>query len=129
MVFGRYLLGRDGTGLPAAILERYARACGLLFADVTDRRDLAVVLFARRHPWSLPFLDGASALLRPESLLRGKLILMLALLETSPDHAGAFLPAPRSWAACVTRVAARGALGALRAALGLLLLPLAGMDR
>lgn len=128
-IFARYLLGREGTTVQAGILDRYARACGRLFADTADAADLSVVAFTRHHPWSLPLLDGACGLVRPGSLLRGKLILMLAILEASPDHCAAFIPAPRSWPAAVARLAALGLLGALKASLGILLLPVARASR
>src|SRR5262245_31079501 len=91
-VLGRYLLGAE----PAEeALRRYADGCARLFGDPSSTEDRAIVTFACRHPWSLPSLDAACGLLRPRSLLRQKTILMLAVLETMPESAGVFLPAPR----------------------------------
>jgi hypothetical protein len=39
-------------------------------------------------------LDAVLALLRPQSLLRARLLVMAAILETTPAHAADFLPRP-----------------------------------
>ena len=127
-LFSRYLLGGGVTVSEEAAL-RYARADERLFADDEDARETAVVTFCRRHPWATGPLEAASGLLRPESLLRRKLLVMTAVLETSPEHAEAFLPARASLPALVGRLGALGAAATLKAALGTLLLPLASRAR
>jgi hypothetical protein len=121
-LLARYLSGRDPG---AEIADRYARACRALFVEEHSARDAALMGFALRHPWSLPCLDAACGLVDPQSLLRRKLILMLALLETTPDHVDLFLARPRPRASVIARLMVWGAASLLKAGAGLLLLPLA----
>lgn len=88
--FGRYLVGAVPT---ADIVARYVAASRTLFPAVGEA-DAAVVDFARRHPWSVGFLDAAAGFLRPGALLRSKVLVMAAILEASPEHADDFLPRP-----------------------------------
>ena len=77
-LFGRYLIGRD---LSAELIERYVRANeahGLASSDDT-------LEFARRHPWSIAMLDASGGLVGGSSLLRKKLLVMTALVETTPE--------------------------------------------
>src|SRR5207247_5969494 len=76
----RYLVG---NAPPAPVLERYVQAHKTLFRGAPFPSDRSLVMFIRRHPWALPYLDGALGLLHPHSLLRNKILLMLALLETT----------------------------------------------
>jgi len=92
-VFGRYILGRDVDQRAVAL---YARALAVCNAG-WDQRDAGVVAFALRRPWALGALDGALALVRPRSLLRKKLLLMAAVLETVPEYADDFLAEQRPW--------------------------------
>ena len=118
---GRYLLG----SAPSAVeIERYVRGVRALFPDA-PRRETAVVEFALRRPWALPLLDGACGLVEPDSLLRRKLILMLAVLETSPGLAEAFEPVTGPRAAVLARLCLRASKGAARCLAGLAILPLA----
>jgi hypothetical protein len=119
--FARYLV-RAEPG--AAELERYARACDRLFPPPQSPADEALVAFARRHPRALPWLDAACALRRPEALLRRRLLLLAAILETTPRFAPRFLPRHASAAGLLQRLAGHGVRAAAAAALGLLLLPL-----
>jgi hypothetical protein len=90
--FGRYLIGAPPS---AELVDRYARAhahVGGLRESPTPG-DEAVLAFLRAHPWSLPLLDGGTALVGGAPLLRRKLLVMTAILETTPEHAEATLPA------------------------------------
>ncbi len=119
LVLARYLLrGREAA--PEAV-ERYAAACGKLFGGPAAPEDLALLELVRRRPWALPLLDAAAALVRPHSLLRKKLFLMLAILETMPAHAETFAPRPGPRWRVILRLAVWGALGGLKATLGLVL--------
>src|SRR5438046_9346229 len=88
-LFTRYLVGRPP---PAELVDRYRAANAAIFTEPVAREDAALVAFARRHPWSVSLLDAASGLLRPGSLLRNKILLMAAILETSPAFAAELLP-------------------------------------
>jgi hypothetical protein len=116
LVFGRHLVGRTP---PAELLDRYEQACLRLFPDRAPPDEEAVIAFARRHPWSVGCLDAASALLRPQGRLRGKLLVMAAILETSPVFADEFLPRSASLPGLVSRVALHGIRAVVEVALGI----------
>lgn len=90
-MFGRYLLERDP---PEELINRYIAASEQLFSDDTASGDAALLDFVDRHPHSLPFVDAAAGLMRPNSLLRKKILLMAAILEASVHHASEFLAPP-----------------------------------
>ena len=87
--FGRYLVGAEP---PQELIERYRVATARLFPDAADPCDEALVDFAARHAWSVAPLDAAAALVRRDSRLREKLLVMAAVLETTPRFADDFLP-------------------------------------
>ena len=107
----RYLLNVE----PATeIIDRYVTACRKLWATEQEPE----LLWWQKHPRMLPLLDAATGLLRPQSLLRKKILLVAALLETTPAHSEFFLrPPPRMpWilmtlAGQVTLAAAKTLLG------------------
>ena len=87
--FGRYLVG----GAPSEeLVERYARAHAHVLREPATPADQAVLAFVRAHPWSLPLLDAGTALVRGAPLLRRKLLVMMAILEATPEHAARTLP-------------------------------------
>jgi len=88
-LIGRYLTGAD---LPDELVARYVEASRTLFPDGPSTADATVLEFVRRHPWSLPPLESALGLLRPSALLRRKIVVMMAILETEPRFADRFDP-------------------------------------
>lgn len=118
-LFTRYLVGREA---PDELVARYRDASRALFYEPVDAREAAVVAYVHRHPASLPFLEAASALLRPGSLLRNKVLMMAAVLETSPAFANDFLPRNVSLTGLVLRVVASGTAAVLRTLVGAALL-------
>jgi hypothetical protein len=120
--FSRYLVGDVA---PSELLERYETGCRTLFTDAPDAEDAALLDFARRHGWSVPYLDAAVALRRPHATLRARLLLMAAVLETSPRYADRFLPVDTAALAFVWRLARHGVPAVMYAVIGLMLLPLA----
>ena len=120
--FSRYLVGSE---VAPDVLERYVDGVARLGLAARSGSDAALLDFVHRHAWSLPLLEAAVAAVRRESALRGRLLLMLALCETTPELAEVFLPQPRGRIAALGRVARLGAAGACKAACGLLLLPFA----
>jgi hypothetical protein len=125
--FSRYLLGGQET--TEAVLERYAEASRILFRDPATPADLGVLRFLERRHWALPFLDAAAGLVDRDSLLRRKLLLTFAILETTPAHADAFTPVPGSRPAVVARLFAAAASSAFKALAGLLIYPFAKRSR
>lgn len=115
-IFTRYLVGRPP---PPVLVARYVEGNATLFAAVTDVREDAVVAFVRRHPWSVGLLDAAAGLVRPSGLLRGKILLMGAILETAPEFADEFLPRAVRPLALLARVVGHGLVAVGRALLGL----------
>jgi len=81
-VFTRYLAASRPT---AYVVDQYIKAHHtspkFLPADVFDQR---LVGFARRHPLSARLADSFARVFAPSSLLRRKLVLLLAILETAP---------------------------------------------
>ena len=118
-LFGRYLVGRDpGDGLVA----RYVAACRTHFADTLRADDAAVLAWVRRHPWSVGMLDAASGLFRPGGPLRNRILLMAAILESTPEFADYFLPRHVGPLALAVRVGAAGAIAVANAVVGAVLL-------
>lgn len=91
VLFARYLLDRDP---PPELINRYIAASEQLFSGETAAGDAALLEFVDRHPRALPFVDAAAGLMRPNSLLRKKILLMAAILEASVHHAREFLAPP-----------------------------------
>jgi hypothetical protein len=101
-VFSPYLLGADP---PPEIVARYVGANQVLFHGNGSVNDMALVRLATRRPATLPFLDAATGVLRPRSLLRRKLLLMASILEATPAFADDFLPERLSWPRLLGRLA------------------------
>lgn len=114
-MFGRYLIGREPG---EALVDRYCRANQALFGGETDD---AVLAFARAHPWSIAMLDAGSGLSGGESLLRKKLLVMTAIVETTPELVERFEQRAASLPGLAWRVGIAGARTALHAASGLVL--------
>ena len=125
-LLSRYLLGSEAA---PDVLERYVRGVVQLDLLPRSRSDAALLAFVRRHPSCLPLLDAGVAAVGRESVLRGRLLLMLALCEATPELAEAFLPRPRHRVAALARVALLGAVGACKGVAGRLLLPFAARGR
>lgn len=124
-ILTQYLL--PGATLSPELLDRYLAGCRILLPGEAGgaQGDDAVLEFIRARPWSLPFLDAASGLLAPESLLRKKLFLLLAILETCPANATRFTPEPSSVPRVLARLVWAGVTSAFKGACGACLLPLA----
>src|SRR5678815_4888111 len=122
-LLARYLLGRAVPPPPPEAIHRYVAGCGRLFVDPAAPEDSSLMTFVRRHPWSLSSLDAGCGLLYPRSLLRQKLILMLAILETIPGLADSFVAVPAPRLEVMLRLAATGGAASLKIAAGVLLLP------
>ncbi len=119
-LFAAYLIGEAP---PEEIIVRYTQANQALLPDSSDSG--RVVDFVSRHPWALPFLDAACGLLRGDDLLRKKLLVLLAILEATPQFAAEFLPPPgRGLVPLAVEVGWNGAIAALKCAVGILLWPL-----
>jgi hypothetical protein len=84
-VFARYLTGRAPADY---VREKYRQAFDGLQQQrlgVRDRFDALLLRLARMHPLLTHATDSYSRLLRADSVVRRRLIMLLAILET---HAG-----------------------------------------
>jgi hypothetical protein len=119
-IFGRYLIG---TVPSAELVARYADAVTRLFPDPDGARDRALLGFVRRHPWSVGCLDAAAALVAKDSRLRQRLLVMAAVLETTPEGAAEFLPREPGIGGLLLRLPLIGLGAAGRTVAGLVLFP------
>ena len=85
----RYLIGRAPS---LELQHRYAAACRVRLREGAD----VELEFARRHPYSWPFLECRHRAAPPYSGVRERVFLMAAVLEASPEHAEFFLKPRRS---------------------------------
>jgi len=119
-LIARHLLGETP---PSALVARYVEACRELFAGPVDAVDAAMLAFVWRHPWSLGPLDAAAGIRRPAARLRGKVLVMAAILETSPEYAELFLPRDVGPFRLCAGLAIHGAAAVWRVLAGLVLWP------
>lgn len=119
--FARYLVGRAAND---AQVTRYVLACRTHFGDALAPEDAAVLAWVRRHPWSIGPLDAGAGLLRPGGALRNRILLMAALLETTPEFADQFLPRHVGPLALAARVISAGVVAVGNALVGAVLLRL-----
>ena len=124
--FGRYLVGREPE---TALVARYVAASKVHFPAPLPPDDAAIVAFAREHAWSVGLLDAAAGLLRPGRPLRNKILLMAAILETSPEHADEFLPRHVGPIALAAKVAVAGVVAVTSAVVGAALLAVVARSR
>ena len=117
----RYLVGQEP---PPEILERYVRANHILLVE-SSKSDKHLIRYVHKHPWSLPYLDAACALLRRDCLLRNKILILLALLETSPSFVQYFLPERSSVPSTLGRLIMQGMLATGALELGISIYPFA----
>ncbi len=114
-VFCRYLTGRAAS---AFLLEKFAEA------HARDTRyhaacafDRVLLALARKSPFLAQCADSYACVAARASLLRKKLVLLMAILESSsPEHGFDEHIADTPPASVIRRVAGRGGLFALRLA-------------
>ncbi len=123
LLLARYLL--RASDVPRDALERFETGCEALFGAGSNAEDLAFCRFVTRRPWSLPYLDAALGILKPQTLLRKKLFLMLAVLEAMPQNVAAFTPRPAPIAVVIARLLALGISSGFKALAGVCLYPFA----
>ena len=117
-LFARYLVGRDP--IPAHV-DRYVAASRAHFGEPLAVEDAAVLAWVRRHAWSVGMLDAAAGLLRPGGALRNRILLMAAILETTPEFADHFLPRQVGPLALVLRLGVSGLVAVVNAIAGVAL--------
>lgn len=119
IAFGRYLVDHTPGD---ELVDRYCRANAELFAH--EAPDPAVA-YARVHPWAISLLDAAAGLAAMRggepSLLRKKLLVMTAIVETTPEYVARTEPRSASLPALAVKLGLAGARTAFNAAVGLAL--------
>jgi hypothetical protein len=119
-VFTRLLTGEDATaGIIAKYRDAHAVLEGCVPVSAIDRRLTGV---ARAGAPLARMADAYARLFAPNSAFRRKLVLLLAILETSPPfHARIDRTEPRGLVTTLGRLALAGVLGVLAALAGMLL--------
>jgi hypothetical protein len=121
-VIAHYLVGQSPS---PDLIARYVKANQALLNDKRPATDRALVSFALRNPWALPYLDAASAILRRDSLLRQKTLVMIAILEATPEYVSYFFPQPMSAPSFFLRMAGYGVSSLFKLVVGCVLYPFA----
>lgn len=112
------LLARHLIGIAPskAIAARYTAACDkLLGAESTS----AALRFALANAWAIGPLDAACGLLDRENPLRKRLLILCAILETTPEYARSFLPRTPRLLPLLVHLSFNGACAAIKIALGI----------
>lgn len=116
-LFARYLIGVRAT---REIARRYRQAHVHRF-DELEPPSVALA-YSLRHPRLLGFIESACGIARPEDVLRRKLLVMSAILETMPEHADLFLPRHIPLFPLLARLGWNSSRAIVKAAVGLFLL-------
>lgn len=124
-MLARHLLGRDGpVDCVAAYVSAHEQPVGRAWQHAPDPASR----FALARPWAIGPIDAAGAISRRAGVLRAKLLLMTAILETSPELADRFLPARESPAATLIALAWDGLRVVAAALIGLPIVLTLGRD-
>ncbi|MBC7861741.1 MAG: hypothetical protein IAF38_02130 [Bacteroidia bacterium] len=81
-IFSKYLVKSSPS---ETLISRYVLACNKLKL-AGNAKDEKIVSFAVRNPFFLPLLDAGLTFSKHKSLLRKKIMIMLAILETTPEY-------------------------------------------
>jgi nucleoside-diphosphate-sugar epimerase len=108
-----YLIDPDPPP-PVEMVDRYVIAHRMLLGDVVASE----WEFVRQHPRALPYLDAAAGVLARQSLLRKKILIAAAILESSPAYAEFFLAEVEGRIRLLGLLAWHGALSVGKLALG-----------
>jgi hypothetical protein len=115
--FSRYLIGADPT---EELVARYCEANAILFVDPPSAADRALLEFAHAHPWSIPLFDASTGV-SSGSRFRKKLLVMMAILETTPRFVDRTSPRSVGFGHITLRVGATGVVMVAKLAAGLAL--------
>ena len=91
-VLSKYLVGRECSSV---IAQRYQDAANKLNAVLNDSEQKSWDKMLS-SPFYLKLIDSGLAITNPQSSLRKRIFIMLAILEASPDFTQSFLPQERS---------------------------------
>src|SRR5262245_19625526 len=91
IAIAKYLTEREPEEF---VIDRYISGGNAKFGIITETKDQKLQLFIVEHPSTLPCIDAACAVLFPKLQLRNKILLMVAILETTPEYCDFFFPSP-----------------------------------
>lgn len=94
LTFGKYLLSGETPDEKSIALYEEAHRYKKLEVSPAEKKLFG---FALRNRWALGAIDGALAFKNPEHVIRRKLLVMSAVLETRPRYADKFIPERRSF--------------------------------
>jgi len=115
--FTRHLVGQPPDEITRAAYRQAVATVAAL--QPVGRQDRAILAFARRHALATRLADSWSALFSRSSVLRKRLVMLLAILEShAPTHAAIDRPAGGSPAGAVTMLLLRGLLAVLLLVVG-----------
>ena len=115
-ILGKYLIEKDINNQAIVLYKSAIEFHGFK----PDHKDQRIETFAFRHPFFLGFIDGGMALAFKQSVLRKKIFLMLAILETIPEYSDMYLSKEQSFMEFI-KVIFAGVRGVIRGVFGLVL--------
>jgi hypothetical protein len=120
-IFAKYLAGVKIDDVTALLYAKAIEA-RLLLCEGHDKR---LETFILKYPFWIGFVDAALALTDKQSVLRKKIFVMLAIMETSPEYTEFFLAKKGSFFTLI-RICAVGTRSVYRFILGFFLIKLFG---
>lgn len=91
-IIGEYLLGKKNPIKKSIGL--YIKAIEVKQINLTKNEN-KIWVFMIKNKWSIGCIDSALAFFSPQSNIRKRLLVMLAILETMPEYTDLFLPRSR----------------------------------
>ncbi len=126
IAIAKYLTGREPEEF---IIDRYISGVHTKFSNMAETNDRAIESFIQKYPSALSCIDAASAILYPRRLLRKKILLMVAILETTPEYCGYFFPTRFSKSLFIFKTFAFLLKTSIQAFVGLILLAAVKLQR
>lgn len=87
-MLGKYLIGRE---IDNQIVSLYSRAIQETNSQLMKTNEKRVWKLIQKWPWALGILDSGLAMMSSTSVIRKRILLMLAILETQPQFSRYFL--------------------------------------
>ncbi|WP_435354164.1 hypothetical protein [Emticicia sp. SJ17W-69] len=106
------------------LLEKYIDAIKKLSIILTEEEEKILIKLVK-EPFFLPFVDAGWALLKPQSNIRKRILVMSALIETEPNYTNLFL-VEKNIAFPRIRLIFRGIAALLKGVLGTVLIVILG---
>jgi hypothetical protein len=88
-ILGYYLIKENPREHEILLYLKATQELQLIPESSLDQRILELVL---KNPWMMGFFDGGLSFLNPDSIVRRKILAMLAIIEASPCYYKKFLP-------------------------------------